>query len=165
MAAVAFGKIVAVQDDREAANQQAILARLTEALQSILDGENPDEALALQRQKGPAANPETLHLAMLMEIARQRGDNWSTIEHLVNDLLLPRSGRAPLSPARLKNIHGTNKTEAQRLLRSVRALRKGAEQGVFERISTEAAKLMLAVRNLERFVADPDSVSIARDKT
>ena len=78
------------------------------ALQDILQGENPDKALAIKRQRGQPLNADTIMTAWLIYQCRQAGDYWSVVDCKVNEWLKDR-GSKPISVSRMKAIHKENR--------------------------------------------------------
>jgi hypothetical protein len=145
--AVEHKKIIAFDDARA----QRVLNRLVEALKAIQSGEPPDEALSVERRKGPEPDPHTLRLAALIEIAKERGDNWATIEYLAEQLR-KKSGLEIVSRERWMALHKKHRTLVQSQIEAVRKLRTvGADKR-----DAQVSKWVREISALERFVVDPD---------
>jgi hypothetical protein len=89
-----------------------VLKNMRDALQAILDGEKPDKALGLSRKTGPAPEPHSLPLAIMVNQWRTFGtpasggkpENWSVIETLANDLLRD-NGYPPMTLSAIKRTY------------------------------------------------------------
>lgn len=95
---------------------KASLWQIVDALAKILDGDNPDGALDIERTVGQSPNSEKNFLiACKIHMLKEEGENWEVITQLVNELL-SKKGYQSLSQSRLKNIYKEQKPSIEKAL-------------------------------------------------
>jgi hypothetical protein len=81
------------------------LQKMREALQAILNGVEPDEALGITRRAGAAEKSYSRTLAHLIHQWRKdKANTWEVVKRLADDWLR-NAGQKPLSLQRLKNLY------------------------------------------------------------
>ena len=81
-----------------------VLENLAAALEQILAGADPNEALRVESSDGRPGDPTLDLLALKIHGSRQRGEKWAVIESKANTWL-ESQGRKRVSVTRLKQIY------------------------------------------------------------
>ena len=88
----------------EGSSGEFILAKVADALESILDGVNPDVALGITRRGGSPGDEYTFQLACRIHTQREAGEKWAVIEIVQNEWL-STVGRPAITVTRMKQIY------------------------------------------------------------
>lgn len=92
------------------------LWQIVDALDKILDGDNPDDALNIERTVGQSPDSEKNFLiACKIHMLKEEEENWEVITQLVNELL-SKKGYQSLSQSRLKNLYKEQRPSMEKAL-------------------------------------------------
>ena len=95
------------------------LWQMVDALHKILDGDNPDDALDIERTVGQSPNTlKNFLIAHKIQTLKEKGENWEVITRLVNELL-SKEGYQALSQSRLKNLYEEQRPGMEKALQPV----------------------------------------------
>ena len=94
---------------------QVYLDKLTEALQAILDGEEPDTALKIERSAGQPSDPRNLTLALIMRSHVKNGRKNIDAAELDAKNWLESMGHKKLSSRRLRVIREQHKSTIEQM--------------------------------------------------
>ena len=89
---------------RDDSSGPEVLQEMVTTLQDILNGEDTDKALHIERLPGKPPDVETIKRAILIHQQRKAGEKWSVVELVVNSWL-KSEGREPLSLERMRAIY------------------------------------------------------------
>jgi len=90
-----------------------VLDQIVAALQDILNGEDTDKALHIERQRGQPRDIENIKLALLIHQQRKAGEKWSVVELIANKWLKNEGLNARKLDV-LKTLYSRNRDWLQR---------------------------------------------------
>jgi hypothetical protein len=93
---------------RDNSSGPVTLQQMATALQEILNGEDTDKALQIERQAGQPRDIENIKLASLIHQQRKAGEYWSVVAHNVNEWL-ENEGLKPRKLDHLKTLYSRNR--------------------------------------------------------
>jgi hypothetical protein len=107
----------------ESTSGPAVLTKLCEALGVILEGEDADVALEVERKRGSPSHDRNFILALIMRAQLNNGESVAFAEGSANDWLEDR-GESYLSSRRLREIRNQYAKDIERLVSIQRMMEK-----------------------------------------
>lgn len=111
---------------RENSSGPEVLQEMVAALQDILNGEDTDKALHIERQAGGPSDERNFIVAMIMHAHYRADDKLVVAEGYANEWL-EKTGYKRLSGRRLRDIWGQHRAEIERR-ESIAEMIKAIEQ-------------------------------------
>jgi hypothetical protein len=94
----------------ERSSGPTILDKITKALQAILDGEEPETALDIERKAGQPSEDRNFIVAYIIRDQRKK-DEKAAVAHYYANKWLKESGHKTLSDKRLREIYNQHKAQ------------------------------------------------------
>ena len=98
----------------EGSSGPVILGKIAVALQEILDGADPDDALQIERKRGQSADPRNFTVASIIRAHRKEREKVA-VAYMYANIWLEGNGHKTLSDKRLREIYKLHKAKLEQL--------------------------------------------------